>query len=112
DVTTDPPKVDKAAEARLGSGVAPLPVRPNQFRTENPTTLPIREKLSGEGSAAIRAQLIQEIETLPGDDLQPRAIAILKAKNRLSADDAKLVEDAFSARLALLGGFARGSDNG
>ena len=34
------------------------------------------------------------------DDLQPRAIAILKAKNRLSADDAKLVEDAFAARMA------------
>ena len=37
------------------------------------------------------------------DDLQPRAIAILKAKNRLSADDAKLVEDAFAARMALQG---------
>jgi hypothetical protein len=33
-------------------------------------------------------------------DLQPRAIAILKEKNRLSADDAKRVEDAFAARMA------------
>jgi hypothetical protein len=37
---------------------------------------------------------------LPEDNLQPRAIAILKAKNRLSADDAKLVEEAFAAKMA------------
>jgi hypothetical protein len=48
--------------------------------------------------------LIREIETLPEADLQPRAIAILKAKNRLSADDAKRVEDAFAARMALRAG--------
>jgi hypothetical protein len=54
-------------------------------------------------SAAIRAQLIREIETLPEDELQPRAIAILKAKNRLAADDAKRVEVAFTARMALQG---------
>lgn len=51
-------------------------------------------------SAAIRAQLILEIESLPEDHLQPRAISILKAKNRLSADDAKLVEEAFAVRIA------------
>src|SRR6266576_1119383 len=66
-------------------------------------TPPVREKLGAEESAAIRAQLIHEIETLPEDDLQPRAIAILKAKNRLSTDDAKRVEDAFAARMALQG---------
>jgi hypothetical protein len=32
--------------------------------------------------------------------LQPRAVAILKAKNRLSIDDARLVEEAFAARMA------------
>jgi hypothetical protein len=47
---------------------------------------------------------MQEIETLPEDDRQPHAIAILKAKNRLSTDDAKLVEEAFAARTALQGG--------
>jgi hypothetical protein len=56
-----------------------------------------------EASAAIRAQLIWEIEALPEDELQPGAIAILKAKNRLAADDAKRVEDAFAARVALQG---------
>jgi hypothetical protein len=50
----------------------------------------------------IRTQLIQDIGTLAEhDDLQSRAIIILKAKNRLSADDARLVEQAFAARMAL-----------
>ena len=31
----------------------------------------------------------------------PRAVALLKAKNRLSADDAKLVEKSFADRMAL-----------
>jgi hypothetical protein len=76
-------------------------VRSSEFRTGNPTTPQVREKLGTEESAAIRTQLIREIETLPEEDLQPRAIAILKAKNRLSADDAKLVEDAFAAKIAI-----------
>ena len=44
-------------------------------------------------------QLIHEIQTLPEGELQLRAIAILKAKNRLSAENAKLVEEAFAARV-------------
>src|ERR1700682_2914436 len=105
DVSDDPPKADKAANFRLAPNPGPeaAPVRASQFRTENPGIPPVGEKLSVEESAAIGAQLIQEIETLPEDDLQPRAIAILKAKNRLSADDAKRVEDAFAARMALQG---------
>jgi hypothetical protein len=35
-------------------------------------------------------ELIREIETLSEADLLARAIAMLKAKNRLPADDAKL----------------------
>jgi ERF superfamily len=103
DLTNDQPKADRAADARLGFGVAPVPGSSSQIRTGGPTAPPLREKLGAEESAAIRAQLIGEIETLPEDDLQPRAIAILKAKNRLSADDAKLVEDAFATRMALQG---------
>jgi hypothetical protein len=102
DLTNDQPKGDKAADA-VWSGVEPAPVRSNQIRTVNPHTPPVREKLGVEESATIRAQLIQEIETLLEDDLQPRAIAILKVKNSLSADDAKLVEDAFGARMAVQG---------
>jgi hypothetical protein len=105
DVSDDPPKADKAANVRLAPSPGPeaAPVRASQFRTENPSIPPVREKLSVEESATIRAQLIREIETLPEDDLRPRAIAILKDKNRLSADDAKRVDDAFAARIALQG---------
>jgi hypothetical protein len=89
DVINDQPK----------GGVEPTSVRASPLRTENSGVPLIREKLSSDESAAIRAQLIREIETLPEDDLQLRAIAILKAKNRLSTDDAKLVEQAFAARM-------------
>jgi len=106
DIASDAAGVHKAA---VGIGLAPnpsaatAPVYAGQLRTGSPAAPPVREKLGAEESAAIRAQLIHEIETLPEDDLQPRAIAILKAKNRLSAADAKRVEDAFAARMALQG---------
>jgi hypothetical protein len=105
DIANEPSQRDKPAESGLAPGpnLEPAPARSSQFRTANPAIPPAREKLGAEESAAIRAQLVQEIQTLPEVDLQPRAIAILKAKNRLSADDAKLVEEAFSARMALLG---------
>jgi ERF superfamily protein len=101
DLINDQPQGDKAADVRLAprSSVDPSPIRSSQFRAGNPTIPPVR----ADDSAAIRAELIQEIETLPVDDLQSRAIAILKAKNRLSVDDAKRVEDAFAARMALQG---------
>src|SRR5258705_7948734 len=89
DVINDQPK----------GGVEPAPVRASPLRTENSGIPLVKEKLGADESAAIRAQLIRDIETLPEDALQPRAIAILKAKNRLSADDAKLVEQAFGARM-------------
>ena len=76
-------------------------MRPSESQTGNGTIPQILAKLSAEESAAIRARLIRKIETLPEDDLQQKAIAILKAKNRLSADDAKRVEDAFAARMVL-----------
>src|SRR5258708_6826856 len=89
DVINDQPK----------GGVEPAQVRASPLRTENSGVPLVREKLSADESAAIRAQLIREIETLPEEDLRPRAIAILKAKNRLSADDAKLFEQASAARM-------------
>src|SRR5665811_304704 len=103
DLADDQPKGDRATDAGVAVRSGVEPVRSSQFRTGNPTIPPVREKLGVEESAAITAQLVREIETLPEDDLQPRAIAILKAKNRLSADDAKQVEDAFVARMALQG---------
>ena len=89
DVINDQPK----------GGVEPTPVRASPLRTENSGSPLVKEKLGADESAAIRAQLIREIETLPEDNLQHRAIAILKAKNRLLADDAKLVEQAFATRM-------------
>jgi hypothetical protein len=95
-------KGQKAVDTDLApnSSSAPALVGESPLRTKNPDIPLVREKLGAEESAAIRSQLIREIETLPDHDLQPRAIAILKAKNRLSVDDAKLVEDAFAARMA------------
>ena len=102
DVTGEPAADHKAVDAGLAPNPnrPPAPARPSQSQTRDGTNPPAREMLSAEESAALRAQLVQEIETLPEDGLQARAIAILKAKNRLSADDAKLVEDAFAARMA------------
>jgi hypothetical protein len=98
DVTNDPP-----GQSTVEAGLAPNPSAapaPSASPFRNGNSPPVGKKLNAEESAAIRARLIQEIETLARDDLQPRAISILKAKNRLSADDAKLVEEAFAARMA------------
>jgi hypothetical protein len=105
DIINDQPNGGKAAEALVApnSGLKPAPNSASRFQTGSPIIPLVREKLGADESNAIRARLIQEIETLPQDDLQLRAIAILKAKNRLSTDDAKQVEDAFAARMALQG---------
>jgi hypothetical protein len=97
DTTDDAKPVDCTPAA----SPSPAPVRPSQSGTGDGTTPQISAKLSTEESAAITAQLIREIETLLEDDLQQRAIGILKAKNHLSADDAKRVEEAFAARMVL-----------
>jgi ERF superfamily len=88
DIATEEPNGGKAENPGPidGSSPRPMPAGTTQSRNGNP---PVREKLSAEESATSRTQLIKEIRTLPEGDLQPRAIAIQKAKNRLSADDAK-----------------------
>jgi hypothetical protein len=100
DVTSESAEGHKAADVGVtrNPGPAPVPISAGQSQTAKASA--VHQKLSAEESAAIRTQLIRDIETLPEVDLQPRAIGILKAKNRLSADDAKLVEDAFAARMA------------
>jgi hypothetical protein len=104
DTANEPSQRDKKAEVGLAPNSEPAPARSSQSRTMSPATPSVREKLSVEESAVLKAELIREIQTLPEDDLQSRAIAILKAKNRLSADDAKVVEEAFAARMAPRGG--------
>jgi hypothetical protein len=102
DVTSDRPEGPNTLEADLAPNrsSAAAPVSASPFSNSSPRVPPVGEKLDAEESATIRGQLILEIESLPEDDLQARAIAILKAKNRLSADDAKQVEEAFAARMA------------
>jgi hypothetical protein len=100
DLASEPPKGQKAAGTSLVPNPSPMPVHSSELQTGNGTKPPAGEKLGAEESAVITAQLIREIETLPEDNLQPRAIGILKAKNRLSADDAKRVEDVFAVRIA------------
>jgi hypothetical protein len=94
-------KGDKAAEpvSAARQALAPAPADASQSRSK--TVPPIYEKLDAKASAATRAQLIQEIRALPEKELQLGAIAILKAKNRLLAEDAKLVEVAFAAKMTL-----------
>jgi len=98
DVTNDRP-AQSTVEAGLASNPSAAPA-PSASPFRNGNSPPVGKKLNAEEPAAIRARLTQEIETLPQDDLQARAINILKAKNRLSADDAKQVEQAFAAKMA------------
>jgi hypothetical protein len=99
DLNNDQPNGDKAVEGGTAPEASTEPP-PSQFRTTKPSIPPVRARLGLEESAATGAQLIREIEALPEVELQLRAIAILKAKNRLSPDDAKRVEDAFATKMA------------
>ena len=105
DFANNEPKGDGTAKVDLTSSAGPerAHASASQFRAGNPAMAPAPEKLTTEESAIARVRLIQEIQTLTGDYLQLRAIGILKAKNRLSADDAKQVEESFAARMALPG---------
>jgi hypothetical protein len=82
-------------------GIAPTNgARPEEVgasRTRTRTKRPAQEKLDVETSAMTRMQLVQDIQILPPGQLQP--LAILRAKNRLMAQDAKLVEEAFEKRM-------------
>jgi hypothetical protein len=89
DFANDESKGDKGRGGRVTQvpGQEPEPARSSPSRTGTPAVV-------------LSVQLIQEIETLPEYDLQPRAIAILKVKNRLLMGDARQVEEAFAARMA------------
>jgi hypothetical protein len=104
DLDAPPDAGNDAAPTRKTANTGPAdnsnPAPSSPLKIGNGATSPDPATLGAEESAAISAQLIQEIETIPGDDLQLRVIAILKIKNRLSAEDAKQVEDAFTARMA------------
>jgi hypothetical protein len=112
DLDAPPDVADEAAAVQSGPVVTspgPVPVPPSEPQAGTATTPKIPTKLSAEESATIRLQLIREIEILPEGDLQLRAVAILKTKNRISADDARRVEEAFVARIAPQAGADEGS---
>jgi ERF superfamily len=99
EIANEEPKKDRTAEdlaPRNGHGPKPA----DASRSPPRIARPVQEKLDAEASVAARVQLIQEIQTLPEGELESRAIAILKAKNRLSAEDAKQVEVAFELRMS------------
>lgn len=97
DMANDQPNGGKAGDVvrTVTSGIEPALTHSSQLRNMKPNTT----RLGAEESTAIAEQLILEIEGLSNDNVQSRAIALLKAKNRLSAGDAKRVEDAFAARI-------------
>ena len=97
DMANDGAKVEIELSTKKSVG----PVAAGTSRSRSQTAVQAQETLNAEASAVARAQLIQEIQTLPDCELQPRAITILKNKNRLLAEDAKLVEQAFAARVAV-----------
>jgi len=101
DFADDGLKEDKTAGADLAptSGLARKPA--DASRSPTRIAPPRQEKLSAQASVAAKAHLIEEIQFMPAGELQPRAVAMLKAKNRLSAADAKQVEEAFAARMTL-----------
>jgi hypothetical protein len=87
-------RADAALAARVGSkerGSRPKPV------------MKAAPELAAEQSAAILDRLVREVAVLPSADAAASwAQEAIKAKNSLTASDAKRVEEAFAARLAEL----------
>jgi len=63
----------------------------------------IKPVLDPQGSAALRDQLLKEVDRLSAADAATWARQIMTAKNSLAAADARRVEDAFAAKMATLG---------
>jgi ERF superfamily len=112
DIANNEPQRDRVFEVSPNSNPEPALAHSSQRRTVNSAAPAVPEKSGAEESATIRGQLIHEIQTLPQGELQSRAIAILKAKNRLSAEDAKLVEEAFADRMIVQRSFVGCSGDG
>jgi len=95
--------IEPERERKFGPDVAPEPARLMSQSQPVPSmdaAQPIRQKIGAEESSTAKDQLIRKISTLSEEDLQTQAIAILKAKNLLSDQDAKMVENAFATRMA------------
>jgi hypothetical protein len=87
-----------------GQAASPVPARSGTAggKQKQAATKPV---LAAEASAAAREQLLAEMENLPRtDDLDGWAYRCLPTKNTLTAPDARLVEEAFRAKLMAVGG--------
>jgi len=96
-----------ASQGRLnGDQSHSAPQNPSR-RGAKGTAKPVKPILNPEASAALRDQLVAEVQAIASsDDATTWAHRILGAKNTLIAADARQVEDAFQARLAPFGAAA------
>ena len=113
DLDAPPESGNDAAPTRKTANTGPAdnsnPAPSARSKSGTGPPLPIRQNSALKSSAAISAQLIRRSKPSPKMIFNFATIAILKAKNRLSADDAKRVEDAFTA--GQTGAFNGGSDD-
>jgi hypothetical protein len=73
-------------------------------QTRKAQAVPARPVRNPDGSAALRDQLLTDVDRLSSADAATTwAHRIMTAKNSLAAADARRVEDAFAARMASLG---------
>jgi len=87
-----------------GHTISPSPVPAGPLRRKPSSAAFAKPMLDAEASAALREQLWAELAglNLP-EDLERWAFRCLPTKNTLTAGDARLIEDAFRAKLKALG---------
>jgi hypothetical protein len=95
-----PVSSNKIAGMNGGRGPGAASIR----RNGNAHPIAMNPVLDLRGSATLRDQLLTDVDGLSsGDDAATWAHRIMAAKNSLVAADARLVEDAFAAKMATLG---------
>jgi hypothetical protein len=100
---TEKPDISNQS-GRMNGGEGPVVPRPPVRRHGKTLSAPVRATLDPEKSGALRDQLLSELDALStSDSATTWAHRILTAKNSLTADDARRVEDAFPLKLASLG---------
>jgi hypothetical protein len=98
DAPRDPPTSDRPGNSATAPQAGPAPQR----RLKRSAQITIKA-LESRQSAALCAQLVNEANDLSSPEAAATwAQKVLAAKNRLSAAEARLVEDAFKARLATI----------